>query len=163
MRIAARFVMLACVLGLAGCGNWNPLGWMRSSSSAPQTLTPPGGYPTQQTDRRDLIPQILSAGFQPLNEGRLLVVTAIGPTKGWHSAELLTERVQPAGQLRPDEDGVLRLVLVGLPPPEGSEDLRIAANPQVDALQVALPISHLQWSRISAVTVRAGNNSVTVR
>ena len=108
-----------CAL-LAGCGGgggsgWNPLGWFGGGGQrGPQTLEPKGGY--ARTNQRLAVPQVLSARWEPTVEGRLLVVTAIAPTKGWWDVALVTETPQPAGRVRPGPDGVLRLKLVGAPP-----------------------------------------------
>ncbi|MDO5658016.1 MAG: hypothetical protein Q4G36_06800 [Paracoccus sp. (in: a-proteobacteria)] len=163
MRIAPLALTMAATMTLAGCGNWNPLGWMRSSSSAPTSLAPEGGYPQTRREASDLVPQIVSATYQPINDGRLLVVTAMAPTKGWHDLALMTARPQPEGQLRPDDDGILRLVLTGLPPLEGSVDARTPATLEADLMTVAMPVSHLQLSRIRGVEISAANNVVNLR
>lgn len=173
MRVSTLALPLALALAVTGCGRfgsasnssasgWNPMGWF-GGESAPETLEPKGGYPDAKDDSRVPVPHILSAGFEPLNEGRLLLVRAIAPTKGWHDVELITERPQPTGQLRPDDDGVLRLVLVGNPPPADSADARRPANPAVDTLNVALPISTTKLERILAIEIRAADRITVLR
>lgn len=114
--------LLMSALLLAGCGGrfsdsgWNPLRWMDRGQRAPQTLAPDGGYGLAG-DERPSVPQLLGVRWEPLNEGRLLVVTGIGPTKGYFDAELITAVAQPEGRISPDPDGVLRLRFVALPPP----------------------------------------------
>ena len=75
--------------------------------------------------------------------------------KGWISHE-----IQPADQRRPGLDGVLRLVLVGNPPLIGSPEANMPANPQVDQLTVALPISTIQLSRIREIQIRSASGGV---
>ena len=71
--------LLIGALILSGCGRfgdsgWNPLGWRGAGASTPETLAPEGGYPTAQ-DARPAVPQILGAEWQPLSDGRLLVLS----------------------------------------------------------------------------------------
>ena len=77
--------ILCLCAALAGCGDssLNPMRWFDRGSAprGPQTLEPRGGY--ADTDQRLPVPQVLSARWEPTVEGRLLVVTAIAPTKGW--------------------------------------------------------------------------------
>ncbi|TKW67136.1 MAG: hypothetical protein DI616_08695 [Paracoccus denitrificans] len=168
MRIATIALTTCTVLAASGCGRFgsdsglNPLGWF-GGKQAPTTLEPRGGWQTQSDDPRDPVPQILSAGFQPMNEGRLLVVQAFAPVKGWWNLEIITEEVQPENQLRPGLDGILRLVLVGNPPLTGSPEASMPANPQVDQLTVALPISTNQLSRIREIQIRSASGGVSLR
>ena len=158
--------LLIPALLLAGCGRmgdsgWNPLGWMGGRDRAPATLDPAGGY-TVRSDQRPLIPQLLSARWEVLNEGRLLVVSGIGPSRGYHSAELVTAVAQPAGRISPDADGVLRLHFVALPPLPESTSARLPANPARDAITVALPLSHTQLAAISRVEVIGAANQLSI-
>lgn len=168
MRIAKLALIIGAVLAASGCGRFgsdsglNPFGWF-GGSKPPATLEPRGGWKAQSDDPREPVPQILSAGFQPMNEGKLLVVQAFAPVKGWWALEIITEEIQPANQLRPGPDGVLRLVLVGNPPLIGSPEASMPANPQVDQLNVALPISTIQLSRIREIQIRSGTGGVTLR
>ncbi len=172
---ARPIVALACAAALlAACGGgsrgetgggrrWNPVRWITAplSSEGPQTLEPEGGY--GKADARTPIAQILSARWEPLNEGRLLVVTAIAPTKGWHDAGLVNQTAQPRGRIVPDADGVLRLQMLGSPPPAGSVDARRAASPGADTITAAMPISTAELRNIGAVTVSGGVNAVTIQ
>lgn len=168
MRIATFALTLGAILAVSGCSRFgsdsglNPFGWF-GGSRAPTTLEPRGGWKEQADDPRELVPQILSAGFQPMNEGKLLVVQAYAPVKGWWDLEIVTEEVQPENQLRPGLDGVLRLVLVGNPPLTGSPEASMAANPQVDQMTVALPISTIKLSRIREIQIRSASGGVTLR
>ena len=152
-----------CAL-LAGCGGgggsgWNPLGWFGGGGSrGPQTLEPKGGY--ARTDQRLAVPQVLSARWEPTVEGRLLVVTALAPTKGWWDVALVTETPQPESRVRPDADGVLRLRLVGAPPPSDSAAARMTAQPGVDTLTVAFPVSSTALRDIQSVVVAGGTNAI---
>ena len=116
--------MLCLCAVLAGCSGGgsglNPMRWFGGGApKKPQSLEPKGGYQTAD-DSRLPVPQILSARWEPTTEGRLLVVTAIAPTKGWWNVEMVTQTPQPTGRIRPDADGILRLRLLGLPPPPAS-------------------------------------------
>ncbi|MFV0410429.1 MAG: hypothetical protein ACK5LJ_12275 [Paracoccus sp. (in: a-proteobacteria)] len=164
MRIVTIALTLGAVLGLSACSGdsgWNPLNW--GKPSAPTTLEPRGGWKTADEDPRQPVPQILSAGFQPLNEGKLLTAQAFAPIKGWWGLEIITERAQPAGQLRPDGDGILRLILVGNPPLLGSPQAALPANPQVDELNVALPISTIQLSRLRGIELRSASGVTSLK
>ncbi|MBK4217252.1 hypothetical protein JJJ17_15080 [Paracoccus caeni] len=159
--------LLIATLVLAGCGGrfsdsgWNPLRW-GSGSSGPKTLEPDGGY-TAGTDQRPAIGQIVSARWEPLSEGRLLVVQAVPPTKGYSSVELVTMTPQPPGRISPDADGVLRLRLVGVPPLPDSDAARMIANPATDTINAAMSLSHVQLARITAVEIVGASNVGTLR
>ena len=160
-------LLTTCAL-LAACGgrgdsSLNPLRWFGGGErQGPSTLEPEGGYQALN-DARLPVPQLVSARWEPTVEGRLLVVTAMAPVKGWWNVALVTETPQPPGRVRPDADGVLRLRMVGLPPPAGSADARRPAQPGPDTLTVAFPLSNAALNRIDAVTVNGGNNALTVR
>ena len=168
MRIATLALTLTMTLAVAGCSRiggdsgLNPLGWMRSTPKTLTTLEPKKGW-TSREDQRPLVPQILSAGMQPLNEGKLLIVSAFAPVKGWWDLEIISERRQPGGQLRPDDDGILRLMLVGLPPVADETIAVLPANPQSDVLTIALPLSTLQLSRLREIQIRAGQNGMSLK
>lgn len=159
--------LLIATLALAGCGGrfsdsgWNPLGW-GSGGSGPSTLEPEGGY-AEGADQRPGIPQITSARWEPISEGRLLVVQGITPTKGYSSVALVTALPQPSGRISPDADGVLRLRFVGVPPLPGSPAARMAANPTTDTITAAISLSHVQLARITAVEIAGAGNVVTIR
>ncbi|WP_246026653.1 hypothetical protein [Paracoccus luteus] len=167
-RTAARALLIVCAAALAvsGCGRgdsgWNPRTWFGGSGAArgPQTLEPRQGYGRE--DPREPVAQILSARWEPLVEGRLLVVTAIPPTKGWWNAALLTETPQPEGQLRADPDGVLRLRLVASPPLRDSRAAAMAAQPAADTLTAAVAVSHAELAGIASVTVAGATNAITL-
>ena len=164
-RLAAS--LLCTALLLAGCGGrdsdsgWNPLRWV-SGSAPSDTLLPEGGYASTQ-DQRPGIPQILSARFERLGEGQLLVVTGFAPTKGYHDAELITARPQPAGRISPDADGVLRLRFVATAPNPEAEAARIPANPQTDTITTALALSFVQLAGVVAVEISGASNTITLR
>lgn len=107
MRVATLALTLGAVLAATGCSRFgsdsglNPFGWMGGGSQQPTTLEPKGGWKTEQQDGRQLVPQILSAGFQPLTEGKLLVVRAFAPVKGWWGVELVSARVHRPARCAP--------------------------------------------------------------
>lgn len=159
--------MLCLCAVLAGCSSGgsglNPMRWFGGGApKKPQSLEPKGGYQTAD-DSRLPVPQILSARWEPTTEGRLLVVTAIAPTKGWWNVEMVTQTPQPTGRIRPDADGILRLRLVGLPPPPASAAAREIARPETDTLTVAFPISNAALGTMDQVTVSAANNAVSLK
>lgn len=166
-RLAAP--LLCSTLLLAGCGGigsdsgWNPLGWVGGGGSAPaDTLSPKGGYEVV-ADEQPGIPQILSARFERLGEGQLLVVTGFAPTKGYHDAKLITARPQPAGRISPDADGVLRLRFVVTAPDPEAAAARIPANPQTDTITTAMAMSFVQLAGIKAVEISSASNTITLR
>ncbi|MBU3031988.1 hypothetical protein [Paracoccus marinaquae] len=165
MRILTAPLLISALL-LSGCGGsfsdsgWNPFGWFGGSPSP--TLEPEEGY-DNVTDLRPGIPQITGARWEPTNEGRLLVVTAMAPTKGYSSVALITSRPQPEGRISPDPDGVLRLRMVGLPPIPGSEASRLPARPETDEITAAMPLSSVQLAGVTAVEITGAANVVTIR
>lgn len=162
LTIAATLTLSAC--GDGGGSGLNPFRWFGGGGSrGPETLTPEGGYATAANDPRQLMGSITSARWEPLGEGRLLVVTGLAPTKGWWDAELVTETPMPAGRVRADADGVLRLRFVALPPPPDSPDARRAAVPEVDTITAALTITTGALQGIEQVVVQGAANVVTLR
>ncbi|WP_245155576.1 hypothetical protein [Paracoccus ravus] len=161
------------MLMLAGCGrfgdsagdsagdsSWNPTTWF--GSSEPETLEPEGGYPTTVEDGRLPVNHITAAHWEPLYEGRLLVVNAIPATEGWWNLALVTEVPMPKGRIRPDENGVLRLRLVGYPPKPGTREASRPANPASDTATVALTLSNEALSPVRQVVITGGGNVVTL-
>ncbi|ARJ68545.1 hypothetical protein [Paracoccus contaminans] len=163
-RPVSMLCLCAVLAGCSGGGSGlNPMRWFGGGApKKPQSLEPKGGYRTVD-DKRLPVPQILSARWEPTTEGRLLVVTAIAPTKGWWNVEMITQTPQPTGRTRPDADGILRLRLVGLPPPPGSPAAREIARPETDMLTVAFPISNAALATMDQVTVSAANNAVSLK
>lgn len=158
--------LMIVTLLLAGCGGrfsdsgWNPLRWGGGGQQA-ATLEPEGGYVSVAAER-PLIAQLTSARWESLNEGRLLIVTGVAPTKGYHTASLVTARPQPRGRLTADPDGVLRLRFVASPPYADDPDARRAANPAADTITVAMSISHVQLARFSRVEILSATNSIVL-
>ncbi|WP_405403610.1 hypothetical protein [Paracoccus sp. Ld10] len=158
--------LLIGALILSGCGRfgdsgWNPLGWRGPAATTPETLAPEGGYPKAQDDR-PVVPQILGAEWQPLSDGRLLVLRGFAPLKGYHSAALVRSVPRSGDQLQPDADGVLRMRFVASPPPAGSAAASMPANTATDTITVALPISFLRLSRLSAIQIEGGDRVITL-
>ncbi|MFN3279592.1 MAG: hypothetical protein ACK41Y_14520 [Paracoccus hibiscisoli] len=158
--------LLIVALTASGCGRfgdsgWNPLGW-GPGTATPQTLAPEGGYP-QVRDPRPTVPQILDAEWQPLADGRLLVLRGFGPVKGYHSAALVPAVARPGDPLQPDADGVLRLRFVAVPPAANATTARLPANPVTDSITVAVPISFLRLSRLTAIEIEGGDRVITLR
>lgn len=155
------------MLVLAGCGGpgsgWNPMGWFGSGSSAPETLVPDGGYPTAQTDGRLPLARVVSAKWDPLYEGRLLVVQGLASTKGWWDVALVTEVPMPKGRIRPDENGVLRLRLVGYPPQPDTFAAANAATPASDMITVGLTLSAASLANLREVVISGAGNAITLR
>ncbi|SFA45829.1 hypothetical protein SAMN04487972_10499 [Paracoccus halophilus] len=158
---------LACaMLVVAGCGRgpesrWNPLGWF-GGGSQPQTLAPEGGYPTAQQDARLPLAHVASAKWEPLYEGRLLVVTGLGATKGWWDNALITEQAMPRGRIRPDANGVLRLRLVGHPPQPDTFAAANPSDPARDTITVGLTLSSSALASLRQVVISGANNSITL-
>lgn len=159
--------LLIATLILAGCGGrfsdsgWNPLGWAGGGQDA-TTLEPEGGYDTAATDARPGIPAITGARWEVLNEGRLLVVTGMGPTKGYFNAALISLTPNPTDRLLPDPDGVLRLRFVAWPPLPDSEFARMPARPETDTIRVALTLSSNVLASVRQVEIIGATNTVTI-
>ncbi|WCR11871.1 hypothetical protein JHW45_05780 [Paracoccus stylophorae] len=160
--------LLISALLLSGCGGrfsdsgLNPFGWFGGGNAPRPTLEPDEGYDSV-ADARPAIPQITGAAWQPLGEGRLLVVTAMAPTKGYSLVELVTTRPSPGGRILPDPDGVLRLRMVGVPPLPDSPAARMPARPETDLITAAMALSSIQLARITAVEIASASNVVTLR
>ena len=166
LRMMTTLVLCTAVLGgcaRIGAGFGGISGWFTPASRAPATLDPEGGYPTVADEARMLVPAIASARFETIPDGRLLVVVANAPTKGWWDVALVTEIPQPVGRYQPDENGVLSLRLVGNPPLPGSAEARMAADPRVDSITVALPLSHAALATIEQIRITAAQNTLTLR
>lgn len=159
--------LLATCAVLSGCGDGgsslNPFRWFAGDTQrGPETLEPKGGY-KDRADSRIPVPQVVSARWEPTVEGRMLVVTAMAPTKGWYNVALITETPQPEGRVRPGPDGVLRLRLVGGPPPAGSTAARLPASPGADTLTVAFPLSAAALDQIDSIVVTGAANAVSLK
>ncbi|MFG6080886.1 MULTISPECIES: hypothetical protein [Paracoccus] len=166
--------LIGCAtLMLAGCGrfgdsmgdsagdsSWNPTTWF--GSSQPKSLEPEGGYPTTTQDNRSGIAYISGAKWEPMYEGRLLVVTGLPATKGWWNAALITEEPMPRGRIRADDMGVLRLRFVAYPPLKDSAAARSAPNPASDTITVGLTIPKEALSGINQVVISGAGNVVTL-
>ena len=161
-------IALVALLSVAGCGGrfsdsgFNPAGWF-SGGDRVQTLEPEGGYAAAARDPRQGIAQVTGARWEPLNEGRLLVVTGITPTKGYWNAELIPELPDPADRLRPGPDGVLRLRFVVSPPPVDSTAARLPARPETDTITTAVTLSNRALAQVSEVVVSGAGNAVSIR
>jgi hypothetical protein len=134
-------------LAVAGCSRFsesrfNPMGWFGGSPA--QTLEPEGGYPTTRQDSRLPVARVVSARWEPLYEGRMLVVQGLAATKGWSKVALVTEVPMPTGRVHGDDNGVLRLNLVG-------------------TLTVAMTIPTEALSGIREVVITGAGNAVTLR
>ncbi|MBU2957450.1 hypothetical protein Q4511_12020 [Paracoccus sp. 1_MG-2023] len=165
----AKFILplLIGATAIAGCGRLgdsraNPFGWLPKHSRPAPSIDPEGGY-VSASDARPGVPQILSAAWEPLNEGRLLVVQGAAPVKGYRDAALIPVRPQARGKLEPDADGILRLRFVALPPEEGNPAAGLPANPVTDPINVALPLTHRQLARLTGVEISGATNVVTLR
>ena len=159
--------LLIGATAIAGCGRlgdsgFNPLGWMGAGAAdTPESLAPEGGY-VGLTDPRPGIPRILAARWEPLGEGRLLVVEGAAPVKGYRAAALIPVRPQPRGKLEPDVDGILRLRFVALPPEAGNPAAALPADPVTDPITVALPIAARQLARLRGVEIAGAANAVAL-
>lgn len=160
--------LLFATTTLAGCGGsfsdsgWNPLGWFSGDQSGPTTLEPREGYAAAANSQPG-IPAITGAHWEVLNEGRLLVVTGLAPTKGYYAAKLVSETPNPTGRLRADADGILRLRFVAWPPPADSEAARMAARPETDTITVGLTLSSNALASIREVWISGAGNGITIR
>ena len=167
MRTRTCALLGCAMLVLAGCGGpgsgWNPLGWFGGGSSEPQTLVPEGGYETGVNDGRLPLAHVASAKWDTLYEGRLLVVTGLPQSKGWWDVALITEVPMPKGRIRPDENGVLRLRLVGNPPPADTFAAANPANPASDTITVGMTLSHASLANLREVVISGAGNAITLR
>lgn len=167
MRIRTLATLACAMLVLASCGRgsdsgWNPLGWF-GGGSEPQTLAPDGGYPESLQDGRLPLARVVSAKWEPLYEGRMLVVTGLAGSKGWWDVALVTEQPMPRGRIRADANGVLRLRLVGTPPLPDTFAAANPANPASDTITVGLTLSHNALSGLREVVITGAGNAITLR
>ena len=174
MRIRTIGLLAAAAVTLAGCGGGgsgsgsagsglNPLGWFSGGSKEPTTLDPEGGYPTARNDNRVPVAQITGAKWEPLYEGGMLVVTALPATKGWWAMKLVTEESMPEGRIHADENGVLRLRLLGLPPLSNTFEASAPADPRSDTVTTGITLSHEAMSGLREVVISGANNAVTIK
>lgn len=168
MRFTTLGYICVSALVLAGCGRFgsdsglNPMGWF-GGNAPPPTLEPEGGYQTAVQDARTPLAQVTSARWEPLYEGRMLVVTGLPATKGWWDVELVTEVAMPSGRVRADQNGVLRLRLVGNPPAPDSVTAGRAPNPASDTVTAAMTLSNEALTGLTQVVITAAGNTVTLR
>ncbi|KRW97669.1 hypothetical protein [Paracoccus sp. MKU1] len=168
MRSGTLGTLACAMLVLAGCGrlgdsSLNPFRWFGGGTAQQQTLEPEGGYPTTVQDGRLPLAQVTGAKWEPLYEGRMLVVTGLAGSKGWWDVALVTEVPMPKGRIRPDASGVLRLRLVGKPP---LPDTFAAANPPhpaSDTVTVALTIPNAALADLREVVITGAGNAVSLR
>lgn len=154
--------LLICTAALAGCNRFS--GWMSpSSAKGPVTLDPKGGYPVSKQDARQLVPGMVSAAWEGIGEGRLLVVVANPPQKGWWKVALVNRTPQPEGRFTPDEDGVLRLDLVGYSPMQTSMGGAIAPATSADRITVALPLTHTVLASVARIEINAAGRTISLR
>ena len=168
MRIRTLASIGCAMHVLAGCSRvsdsqWNPLGWFGGGSSEPTTLAPEGGYPTASQDGRQPLARVISAKWEPLYEGRLLTVTGLAATKGWWDVELISEVAMPRGRIRADENGVLRLRLVGTPPNPETFAAANAAKPASDTSTVGMTLSTAAMSNLREVVISGAGNAISLR
>lgn len=150
----------------AGCGRLgdsasrlNPFG-SSGSTRGVATLAPDGGY--RAAEARPSIARITGASWQPLNEGRLLVVTGIAPTKGYWRAALVADTPDPTGRLRPGPDGVLHLRMVAEPPPPGTQAAATPASAATDTITTAVTLSNATLAGLRQVVISGAGNTVTL-
>ncbi len=167
MSLKSVLILSVAAATLSGCGrlgdsSWSPTSWMKNSPDEEGTLEPTEGYTTAD-EYRTLITHVGSARMEPITEGRMLVVTGIGPTKGWWDAALVPETAQPRDIFEPDRDGVLRLRFVANAPLAGSFESRTPANPDVDTITVGIALSHSMLARTRQIIVTGAGNSISLR
>lgn len=176
MQMKTLAILTCASLALAGCGRGigsggvgsassglNPFKWFGSGSSQQATLTPDGGYPSARADARLPVAHIASARWEPLYEGRMLIVEGLPNTKGWWNAALITELPMPEGRIHGDEFGVLRLRLVGMPPPENTYAAAAPAQNPADRITTGITLPHEALATIREVVITGATNSVTLR
>lgn len=163
-----RTMVMAVLLmtAAAGCSRikesgWNPLNW-GGGTAAPQSLAPKGGYETR-TDPRLPIPSLISARWEKLPEGRLLVVTGMGDRKGWWDVALIAQHQRPDGRPAVDSDGVLRLRMVGTPPPADAPAQTAPARPETDSITTAMAFSSATLSQVARIEISAANGGLSLR
>lgn len=158
--------LLIATLALSACGGrfsdsgWNPLGWL-GGNTQDEGLAPEGGYP-DKSDPRPGVPQVTSASWRGLSEGRLLVVTAMAPSKGYYDAGLVAETPSPTGRLHADADGTLRLRFVARPPAAASPYRAMPASPQTDQITAAVTLSHIALASIRRVQITGAGNAISI-
>lgn len=177
MRTRTFGLLITVALALAGCGGGgsgsagsagsassglNPLGWFGGGTKEPESLDPEGGYPTERADNRMAVARITGAKWEPLYEGGMLTVTALPATKGWWAMKLVTEVPMPEGRMRADENGVLRLRLVGMPPLANTFEASAPADPRSDTATLALTFPHEALSGLREVVITGATNSVSI-
>lgn len=165
MRVMAPLLILTMALG--GCARLgdsaarlNPLRWF--ADDAPTTLEPKSGYTRAATDARPGIAAVTGVRWEPLNEGRMLVVTGMAPTKGYWRAGLVAETPDPTGRLRPDAEGILRLRFVAIPPRPGDTAARMPANEATDTITAAVTLPATTLVRVRQVVITGAGNAVTL-
>lgn len=140
---------LSLMMLVSACGTrLNPFNWFRASepaaAAAPVVL--------KAEDPRLLAEQITTLKVEPMPGGAIVRATALPPTQGWWSADLVAvEDASADGQLVYD----FRL----FPPLEQMA----ASTPRSRQITAAVFLSDIQLSTVRSITVRGSSNGLSSR
>lgn len=139
---------LSLMMLVSACGTrLNPFNWFRASepaAAAPVVL--------KVEDPRLLAEQITTLKVEPMPGGAIVRATALPPTQGWWSADLVAvEDASADGQLVYD----FRL----FPPLEQMA----ASTPRSRQITAAVFLSDIQLSTVRSITVRGSSNGLSSR
>ena len=139
---------LSLMMLVSACGTQlNPFNWFRASepaAAAPVVL--------KVEDPRLLAEQITTLKVEPMPGGAIVRATALPPTQGWWSADLVAvEDASADGQLVYD----FRL----FPPLEQMA----ASTPRSRQITAAVFLSDIQLSTVRSITVRGSSNGLSSR
>ncbi len=159
MKLPLAAVLMGSLLLTAGCASrMNPVHWFGGHhEKAAPTLAPKDGYPVN-IDPRPLVDRIAAVHVDKTPEGIIVTATALPPTQGYWSAELVpTARTyddKPAA-----ENGVMTLDYRIMPPrtgqPVGSKKSR--------EITAAFFLSNQTLASVKKIVVNASQNQLSAR
>lgn len=149
---------LSAVLLLGACSTLreskvNPYNWFGTSTEAPRTLTPEGGWKPVAADNRQLVDQVVQLHVDHMPGGAIVRAEGLPVSQGWWDAGLVAENDgKPV-------NGVLRFYFVAYPP-LGTTAVSTEASRIVTASTF---LSDQDLAGIRSITVRGARNERTSR
>jgi len=154
LAIGLTFTLTACAGGTGSLANFNPFNLFRSAGAQNprtiQTLAPGRGYGFA-VDNRPMVDQIIALSIEKTAAGAILRATAVTPTLGYHSADLVL--------VASDSTGEIAFQFRARPPAQTTA----ATSPGLREIVAAVFLNTAQLRGIRRLTVNAARNSRTIR
>lgn len=148
---------LAATLTLSACGSFssriNPFNWGKDRAPQGDILTPKGGFPAPEA-AGPLVPFVASMHVEKAVDGVIVRATGLPPIQGYWGGKLV-----PTNYGEPDENGVLTLRFVLVPPPTQTR----VSTPQSREVTVAIQVSAAKLRTIRRFVIQGQSNSLSAR